>query len=44
MSFWLDPFQPERGTHSLVAVGCLLVSVLAIVLSVVTGLPIVNRG
>jgi rhomboid protease GluP len=44
MSFWLDPFRPERGTHSLVAVGCLLVSVLAIVLSVVTGLPIVNRG
>ena len=44
MSFWLDPFQPERGTHSLVAVGCLLVSVAAIVLSVVTGLPIVNRG
>ena len=44
MSFWLDPFKPERGTHSLVAVGCLLVSVLAIVLSVVTGLPIVNRG
>jgi len=44
MSFWLDPFQPERGTHTLVAVGCLLVSVAAIVLSVVTGLPIVNRG
>ena len=44
MSFWLDPFRPERGTHSLVAVGCLLVSVAAIVLSVVTGLPIVNRG
>jgi membrane associated rhomboid family serine protease len=44
MSFWLDPFQPERGTHSLVAVGCLLVSVLAIVAAVVTGLPIVNRG
>jgi rhomboid protease GluP len=43
-SFWLDPFQPERGTHSLLAVICLVLSLLAIVASVVTGLPIVNRG
>jgi rhomboid protease GluP len=43
-SFWLDPFQPERGTHSLVALLCLVFSALAIVVSVVTGLPIVNRG
>jgi rhomboid protease GluP len=43
-SFWLDPFQPERGTHSLVAVICLLVSLLAIVASVLTGLPLVNQG
>jgi len=43
-SFWLDPFHPERGIHSLLAVICLLVSLLAIVASVVTGLPIVNRG
>jgi len=44
MSFWLDPFKPERGTHSLVAIACLLVSLVAIVVSVVTGLPIANRG
>jgi rhomboid protease GluP len=43
-SFWLDPFQPERGTHSLIAVGCLLASLLAVVLSVVTGLTLVNPG
>ena len=43
-SFWLDPFQPEKGSHSLVAVLCLLVSLVAIVASVVTGLPMVNPG
>ena len=43
-SFWLDPFQPERGTHTLVAIVCLVVSLLAIVASVVTGLPMVNQG
>jgi rhomboid protease GluP len=43
-SFWLDPFQPERGTHSIVAIVCLVVSLLAIVASVVTGLPMVNQG
>jgi rhomboid protease GluP len=43
-SFWLDPFQPERGTHSIVAVVCLLVSLLAILASVLTGLPMVNQG
>ena len=41
-SFWLDPFQPERGTHSILALICLLASLLAIVASVVTGLAIVN--
>jgi membrane associated rhomboid family serine protease len=41
-SFWLDPFKPERGTHSLVALICLVVSLLAIVASVITGLPMVN--
>src|SRR6266545_93225 len=43
-SFWLDPFQPERGTHTLLALVCLFLSLLAIVVSVVTGLPIVNPG
>ena len=43
-SYWLDPLRPERGTHSLVAVICLVLSLLAIVASVVTGLPIVNPG
>jgi rhomboid protease GluP len=43
-SFWLDPFQPERGTHSILALLCLLASLLAIVASVPTGLPIVNQG
>ena len=43
-SFWLDPFQPERGTHSIVALLCLIASALAIAASVVTGLPLVNRG
>jgi rhomboid protease GluP len=43
-SFWLDPFQPERGTHSIMAIVCLVVSLLAIVASVVTGLPMVNQG
>jgi membrane associated rhomboid family serine protease len=41
-SFWLDPLRPERGTHVMVAIGCLAASVLAIVLSVVTGLALVN--
>jgi rhomboid protease GluP len=43
-SFWLDPLQPERGGHAILAVVCLLLSVLAILISVVTGLPIVNAG
>ena len=41
-SFWLDPFQPERGTHSMIAVACLALSALAIVISVLTGLSYVN--
>jgi rhomboid protease GluP len=43
-SFWLDPFQPERGTHAILALVCLVLSLAAILLSVVTGLPIVNQG
>ncbi len=44
MSFWLDPLRPERGTHTLIAIVCLVVSVAAILLSVVTGLPILREG
>jgi rhomboid protease GluP len=43
-SFWLDPLKPERGSHALLAVVCLVLSLLAIVASVVTGLPVVNQG
>ena len=43
-SFWLDPLRPERGVHTLVALACLLLSAAAIVVSVLTGLPIVNPG
>ena len=42
MSFWLDPLRPERGIHTLVAVGCLLLSVAAIAASVLTGLPVLR--
>jgi rhomboid protease GluP len=43
-SYWLDPLRPERGVHTLVALVCLLLSAVAIVVSVLTGLPIANRG
>lgn len=42
LSFWLDPLRPERGVHTLLALACLLVSLAAILTSVVTGLPLVN--
>ena len=35
----LDPLKPERGDHVLVAIFCLVVSLLAVAYSVVTGLP-----
>ncbi len=38
----LDPLQPERGNHVLVAAGCLLLSVLSIAVSVVRGLEILR--
>ncbi len=34
----LDPLKPERGDHVLVAIGCLVLSALAVVYSVVDGL------
>ena len=39
VSFWLDPLRPERGVHTVVALALLALSALAVVLSVVTGLP-----
>jgi rhomboid protease GluP len=38
----LDPLQPEKGNHVLVAVVLLVLSLMAIVASVVTGLPMVR--
>jgi len=42
MSFWLDPLRPERGTHTMIALACLVLSLAAILVSVVTGLPILR--
>jgi rhomboid protease GluP len=39
----LDPLQPERGDHVLIAIGCLVASLLAVVASVVLGLPLFRR-
>jgi rhomboid protease GluP len=39
---WLDPLRPERGNHAVAAVICLTLSVLAVVASVVTGLPLLR--
>jgi rhomboid protease GluP len=42
VSRWLDPLQPERGDHAIGALLCLVLSLAAIVCSVVTGLPFVQ--
>ena len=39
---WLDPLRPERGNHLLAAVGCLVVSLLAVLASIVDGLEILR--
>ena len=39
---WLDPLEPERGNHLLIAFGCLIASLLAILASVVEGLKILR--
>ena len=39
---WLDPLEPERGNHLLIALGCLIASLLAILASVVEGLKILR--
>jgi membrane associated rhomboid family serine protease len=38
----LDPLQPEKGNHLLAAIVLLLLSLMAIIASVVTGLPMVR--
>jgi rhomboid protease GluP len=42
VSRWLDPAQPERGDHNLAALLCLALSLAAVLLSVVTGLPLLR--
>ena len=37
---WLDPLKPERADHVLVALGCLVLSLLSIGFSVVYGLEL----
>jgi rhomboid protease GluP len=39
---WLDPLQPERGDHVIVALLCLVASTAAIAWSVITGLSFVR--
>lgn len=38
----LDPLKPERGDHTLIALGCLAASLLAVLASVVEGLKILR--
>jgi len=42
VALWLDPRTPERGDHVVVAVACLALTALAIVASIVTGLPLLR--
>ena len=37
---WLDPLKPERADHVLVALGCLVLSLLSVGFSVVYGLAL----
>lgn len=39
---WLDPLKPERGDHLVIALGCLAVSLLAVVASFLTGVPLMR--
>jgi len=38
IAMWMDPLQPERGNHTLIALACLAASALSVVLSVLHGL------
>jgi hypothetical protein len=42
MAKWLNPLKPERGDHLLIAGGCLLASLLAVLASIVEGLKILR--
>lgn len=41
-SKWLNPFTPEQGNHVLAAMGCLVLSLLAVAASVVSGLGLLR--
>jgi rhomboid protease GluP len=41
---WLNPFKDERLDHLLIALVCMLVTLGSIVLSIITGLPIVMQA
>ena len=41
-SRWLNPFTPEQGNHVLAAMACLVLSLLAVAASVVTGLRLLQ--
>ena len=43
MAKWLDPMQPERGDHLLMAVICLAATGLSIVASIIFGLPVLTQ-
>jgi hypothetical protein len=44
-AMWLDPLKPERMDHFVGAAICIILSALAIVASILTGVPIVfGRG
>ena len=40
----LDPLKPERIDHMVMALACLAASLLAVIVSVITGLPILTGG
>ena len=39
---WLDPLKPERGDHTIIALGLLVVSLLSILASIVFGLRLIE--
>ena len=38
MARLLDPLKPERGDHLAIAIGCLLLSLISVIVSIVHGL------
>jgi rhomboid protease GluP len=41
-SMWLDPLRPERSDHMLIALGCIVATLAAVVASVVQGLSLLR--